>query len=167
MKMTFEREEISDHWLTFRKIWRDNWWWSGEPCEVRRCLLWRGLRFHCPMYNAFVSCIFFSKCFYFSYYIARYFLSSLYIYTQYSDWPHYSLTIHMSSKLPYTSVCPRPEHQPAAYLGVVQLWLLILSINGCCHYVQSLLFFQSIYLLSVFLTKNYEDKMIHVLSLST
>ena len=27
----------------------------GELCEVPRCLLWRGLRCHCPMYN--VSCI--------------------------------------------------------------------------------------------------------------
>ena len=32
----------------------------GEPCEVPKCLLWRGLRCHCPMYN--VSCIFFNKC---------------------------------------------------------------------------------------------------------
>ena len=36
----------------------------GELCEVPRCLLWRGLRCHCPIYN--VSCILFSKCFYFS-----------------------------------------------------------------------------------------------------
>ena len=27
----------------------------GELCEVPRCLLWKGLRCHCPMYN--VSCI--------------------------------------------------------------------------------------------------------------
>ena len=28
---------------------------TGELCEVPRCLLWRGLRHHCPMYH--VSCI--------------------------------------------------------------------------------------------------------------
>ena len=39
-----------------------------ELCEVPRCLLWRGLTHHCPIYN--VSCIFFSKCLYFSYYMA-------------------------------------------------------------------------------------------------
>ena len=39
----------------FRKIWRGSWWQLGELCEVPRCLLWRGLRHHCLMYN--VSCI--------------------------------------------------------------------------------------------------------------
>ena len=29
----------------------------GELCDVPRCLLWRGLRCHCPMYN--VSCTFY------------------------------------------------------------------------------------------------------------
>ena len=37
----------------------------GELCEVPRCLLWRGLWHHCPMYNVFVSRIFFNKCLYF------------------------------------------------------------------------------------------------------
>ena len=32
-----------------------SWWWLGELCEVPQCLLWRGLRHHCPRYN--VSCI--------------------------------------------------------------------------------------------------------------
>ena len=32
-----------------------SWWWLGEVCEVPRCLLWRGLRHHCLVYN--VSCI--------------------------------------------------------------------------------------------------------------
>ena len=36
----------------------------GELCEVPKCLFWRGLRCHCPMYN--VSCIFFNKSLYFS-----------------------------------------------------------------------------------------------------
>ena len=31
------------------------WWWLGELCEVPTCLLWRGLRRHCPVHN--VSCI--------------------------------------------------------------------------------------------------------------
>ena len=71
-KITFEREEISDYW-----------WYSGK-CngaadgeweslyEVQRCLLWRGLKRHCPMYK--VSGILFNKCLYFSYYMAGYLL---------------------------------------------------------------------------------------------
>ena len=35
----------------------------GELCEVPKCLLWRGLRCHCPMYN--VSRILFNKCLFF------------------------------------------------------------------------------------------------------
>ena len=46
--------------MRFRKIQRSIWWWLGELCEVLRCLLWKGLRCHCPMYNVF--CIFFNKC---------------------------------------------------------------------------------------------------------
>ena len=34
-------------------------WWLGELCEVPRCLLWRTLRSHCPMYNVPCTCIFF------------------------------------------------------------------------------------------------------------
>ena len=61
-KITFEREE----WFqTFSEIqeymmgqlgstWRGRWR-LGELCEVPRCLLWRGLRCLCPVYN--VSCI--------------------------------------------------------------------------------------------------------------
>ena len=51
----------------------------GELCEVPRCLLWRGLRCRCPLYN--VSCIFFNKCLYFSYYTAGYLLDSPYTHT--------------------------------------------------------------------------------------
>ena len=53
-EISFEMEEISDC-QRFRKIWWGSWWRLGELCEVPRCLLWRGLRCHCPMYN--VSCI--------------------------------------------------------------------------------------------------------------
>ena len=55
--ITFEREDISDHWWDSGKYHGaayGNW----ENCEVPKCLLWRGLRHHCPMYN--VSCIFFN-----------------------------------------------------------------------------------------------------------
>ena len=47
-KITFEREEISDCWWDSGKYNRaaDGDW---ENCV--RCLLWRGLRLHCPMYN--------------------------------------------------------------------------------------------------------------------
>ena len=37
--------------MRFRKIWWGSWWQLGELCEVPRCLLWRRLRHHCPMYN--------------------------------------------------------------------------------------------------------------------
>ena len=50
--------------VRFRKIQQGNLWWLGELCEVPRCLLWRGLRHHCPGDN--VSCIFFNKCLSFS-----------------------------------------------------------------------------------------------------
>ena len=73
-KITFKREEISDYQWDSGKIWQGNWWQLGEQCEKRPCLclLWRGLKCHCPMYN--VSCIFFNKCLYFLYHIAGYFL---------------------------------------------------------------------------------------------
>ena len=72
-KITFEREEISDHW--WDSGWQGSWWQLGELWEVPRCLLWRGLRHHCLIHN--VSCIFFNKCLYFSYYMARYLLDRL------------------------------------------------------------------------------------------
>ena len=49
--------------MQFRKIQWGSWWRLGELCEAPRCLLWRGLRHHCPMYN--VSCVFFNKCLFF------------------------------------------------------------------------------------------------------
>ena len=83
--------------MRFRKILRDGWWWLGELCEVPRCLLWRGLRLHCPVYN--VSCIFFNKCLYFSYYIAGYFLGRSCIYT-YSVCTNYIIhIIHMHTHM--------------------------------------------------------------------
>ena len=77
-KITFEREEILDHWWDSGKYKMGSWWQLGELCKVPRCLLWRGLRYHCPVYN--VSCIF-SKFLYFACYLAGYFL----------DRPHYTL----------------------------------------------------------------------------
>ena len=53
-EISFEMEEISDC-QRFRKIWWGSWWRLAELCEVPRCLLWRGLRHHCPVYNVFVS----------------------------------------------------------------------------------------------------------------
>ena len=54
IKITFEREDFRPL-MRFRKIWWGSWWPLGELCEVLRCLLWRGLRRHCPVYK--VSCI--------------------------------------------------------------------------------------------------------------
>ena len=45
---------------------------------IARCLLWRGLKCHCPMYN--VPCIFFNKCLCISYYMAGYLLDRPCIY---------------------------------------------------------------------------------------
>ena len=55
-KITFEREAISD------RQWDSGKWQLGELCKVPTCLLWRGLRCHCTMYNA--SCVFFNKYLY-------------------------------------------------------------------------------------------------------
>ena len=77
-KITFERKRFST-FMRFRKIQCDSSWWLGEGWEVPRCLLWRGLKCHCPMYN--VSCILYvpHKCLYFSYYMAGYLLDRAYI----------------------------------------------------------------------------------------
>ena len=37
--------------MRFKKIWWGSWKQLGELCEVLRCLLGRGLRHHCPMYD--------------------------------------------------------------------------------------------------------------------
>ena len=68
IKITFEKKRDFRLSVRFRKIWRGSWWWLGELCEVLRCLLWRGLRCHCPVYN--VSCILYllNKCLYFSFF---------------------------------------------------------------------------------------------------
>ena len=56
--------------MRFREIQWGSWWRLGELCEIPRCLLWRGRRCHCPMYN--VSCVFLNKCRCFSYDMAGY-----------------------------------------------------------------------------------------------
>ena len=53
-KITFEREEISEHWWDSGKS-PGSWWWLGELCEVLKSWLSKGLRCHFPTYN--VSCI--------------------------------------------------------------------------------------------------------------
>ena len=58
--------------MRFRKIWWGSWWGMKEWCEIPRCLLRKGLRCPCPMYN--VSSIFYDKCLYFSHYMAGYLL---------------------------------------------------------------------------------------------
>ena len=61
-KITFEREEISgNQWDSgkYDRAANDDsnkgfcrvFWTVEELCEVSRCLLWMGLRYHCPMYN--------------------------------------------------------------------------------------------------------------------
>ena len=55
-------------------------WLLAFP-KKKRCLLWRRLRCHCPLYT--ISYIFFNKCLYFSYYMAVYLLGRSYITTTY------------------------------------------------------------------------------------
>ena len=59
-KITSEREEISEHqWGSGKYDGAADADW--ENCvRSPRCLLWRGLKHHCPTCN--ISCIFFSKC---------------------------------------------------------------------------------------------------------
>ena len=59
--------------MGFRKIQWGNWWQLGELCEVPRRLLWSnwGIIVLCTMF--LVSCVFFNKCLYFSYYVNGYF----------------------------------------------------------------------------------------------
>ena len=88
-KIAFEREEISDNRCDSGKengTLDDKWkrgfcrvFWTveemlGDLCKVPRCLLWRRLRRRCPMQRFLVFCISFSKCLYFSYYMAGSFL---------------------------------------------------------------------------------------------
>ena len=47
---------------------------TGRTVQGPRCLLWRGLRRHCPIYNVSVSFIVFNKCLCFSYCMAGYLL---------------------------------------------------------------------------------------------
>ena len=90
IKTPFKREEISDlRWdsgkynraadgNSNKEFCRVFWTVEevlGELHEPPRCPLWRELMHHCPTYNVLVPCIFFSKCLYFSYYMAGYFLN--------------------------------------------------------------------------------------------
>ena len=84
IKNHFCREEISRLSMRFRKIWQGSRWQLGELCAVPRYLLWREMRHHCPVYNVsfIVSCIFFNKCLYFSYYMGGHilYICNIYIY---------------------------------------------------------------------------------------
>ena len=72
--------------MRFRKLQWDSWWQLGELCEVLRCHFegdW-DIIVLCTM--LLTSCIFFNKCFYFSYFMAGYLL----------DRPHTVVNILMS-----------------------------------------------------------------------
>ena len=71
-KITFEKEEISDHrWDSgkYNRAADGNW---ENYVRSQGAYSWWGLRCHGPMHK--VSCIFFSKCLYFSYYRAGHLL---------------------------------------------------------------------------------------------
>ena len=73
-KMTFEREQISNHWWDSRKYYGaadGNWedYMRSQGAYSERDWVVIAL---CPVF--LVSCIFFNKCLYFSYYMAGYLL---------------------------------------------------------------------------------------------
>ena len=83
VKITFEKEEVSDHWWDSGKCNEaadGNW----EMCEVLRCLLWRRLRHHCPMYT--VSCV-------------LYFLQKMSLFFIWYDWVPSGQTCVSSSQI--------------------------------------------------------------------
>ena len=73
-KITFEREEISDHW------WDSGKYDGSADGNWENCVKSQGAYFEgdwgtivlCTMF--LISCIFFNKCLYFSYYMAEYLL---------------------------------------------------------------------------------------------
>ena len=96
--------------MRFRKIQWGSWWQLGELCEVPRCLLWRRLRGHYPMYN--VSCLGSSSinvCF--SYYMSGYLL----------DIPCISWKKHLA----FTIVTQKRKQEYLSWLQ--QHWLKMLS----------------------------------------
>lgn len=125
----------------------------GELCEDPRCLLWRRLRRHCPMYNA--CCIFFNKCIYFSYYMAyisrqtwnnlrfQQTISSFCIkmlerskchrqsmYRENFKWAKYS---HRKAKSLSVTARPKANRPPAAFREIL-LDLLVMQANcGAIH----------------------------------
>ena len=96
---------------------------------IARCLLWRGLKCHCPMYN--VPCIFFNKCLYFSYYMAEYFLNRPCILMEACYETRYGINSITSPKFPCSpflvkSHCPGISQLPIFFLlaPVFMPWLL-------------------------------------------
>ena len=74
IKITFEREEISDHWWDLGKYVGagDGNWENGGRSHGAYFEGDSGILVLCTMF--LVSCIFFNKCLYFSYYLAGYLL---------------------------------------------------------------------------------------------
>ena len=79
-KITFEREDISDHWWDSGKYDSaayGNW----KKCVRSQGLLWRGLRSHCPMYS-FLYLVSSSTNVFFLYYMDGYLLDRPHIPTK-------------------------------------------------------------------------------------
>ena len=71
MYLTDTDKSVSIHFIHCISQYNGDW----ENCvRSQKCLLWRGLRRHCPMNKFLVSCILFNICLYFSYYMAGYLL---------------------------------------------------------------------------------------------
>ena len=100
------QENIMEQLMVFYRVFWTVEETLGELSEVPRCLLWRGLGHHCPMYNVSCIFIFFNKCSYFSFYMSGYFL----------DRPHIDLIIF--------SLCPRSLE----FLGEKGKWELLKNI---------------------------------------
>ena len=109
-KITFEREEISDHW------WNSGKYDGAADGDWENCVRSQGTYFEgdwgvivlCTMF--FVSCIFFNKCLYFSYYVAGYLLESPRMHMNLSKLSTY---IYKASEVNFSFSLPISTHQLA------------------------------------------------------
>ena len=112
-KITFEKEEISDHWWDSRK------YDGAADGDWENCVRSQGAYFEgdwgvnvlCTM--LLVSCILFSKCLHFSYYMAGYFLDSPHTSVTkswqvkiYCSWMTVSLLLNLDAFLPAYFILP-------------------------------------------------------------
>ena len=135
-KITFERDEIADHWWDSGKHdgGADGNWENGvrswDPLHLR------GLRCHCHMYN--VSCVFFNKYLYLQCYYVT--LSLCYMAVYFLDRPSYYYTLAFSSQAIFNSQegasLPWPGSVPLLWEGslIVSSGLILCNSGTCPTY---------------------------------